>query len=136
MGPYPRLIENAAIASTRAQTITIPYDFVPLPIATPAHQLLPDFTTVPFVNSVGSTAVTVFSMLDALSFLAILVVLLLAIRVVWWLYGFVTGFPTVETLDISGGLDTSAQVFGDDRLEDYGQVAKKAARFKKNPYRY
>lgn len=99
------------ITYTAAQSITIPYTFEPIPLATPQYSFMPDFTEVTFINSVGSYALTIFSMLDALAFVGALVVIYLSIRVLVWLYGFVTEEPTdVEKMDVSGGLDAYATV--------------------------
>lgn len=125
MGPYPRVIE-AAITYTPAQTSTLPYEFNPLPIGTPTHQVIPDFTGIPFINSVGSTALTVFSMLDALSFLGILVVLLLSIKILWWLYGFVTEQPVNESFNMSDTLD----IYG----ASYGAYYEEQTKIGLNPY--
>lgn len=97
------------ICATAAQTITLPYTFEPIPLATPQYSFMPDFTDVTFINSVGSYALTIFSMLDALAFMGALVVIYLSIRVLVWLYGFVTEEPTdVEKMDVSGGIDAYA----------------------------
>lgn len=109
MGPYPWLVENAVrVAYTPAQTITLPYSFAPLPIGTPEHTIPAlNLASVEFVNSMGSYALTLYSILDKLAILGIFVVLILAVRAVWWLYGFVTGLPSsAPALDVSGGIDT------------------------------
>lgn len=124
------------ISYTAAQTITIPYTFEPIPIPTPEFSLMPDFTDVTFINNMGSYALTVFSMLDALAFLGALVVIYLSVRVLIWLYGFVTDEPTdVEKLNVSEGLTVAGEYSGDEGLVTMGKVTKKSISFWKNPYR-
>ena len=80
--------------------------FTPYPLVTSTHQIIPDFTSVPFVNALGSTALTLFSMLDAFSILGIIVVILLAMKVIWWLYGFITDKPVEESvIDVTGAVE-------------------------------
>lgn len=123
------------IQPTAAQTTTLPFEFAPLEIGSSPYQVLPDFTSISFINQMGSYALTVFSMMDKLQFLGILVVLLLAIRAVWWLYSFVTDKPVVEPINISGGLDTAADVTGEESFRDYSRATRRVARFGRNPYR-
>lgn len=121
---------------TAAQTITIPYVFEPLPLATPEYSFMPDFTNETFINNVGSYALTIFSMLDALAFLGALVVIYLSIRVLIWLYGFVTEEPTdVEKLNVSGGLVTFGQDDNNPDIVRMGRAVKKGVKFWNNPYR-
>lgn len=119
------------IASTLA--ITSPYTFEAITIPTPSTPpLLPDFTSVEFVNSVGSNALTMFSMVEALNFLAILVLIYLAIRVLIWLYGYITGQPTdTKTIDVTGALEDYAKQTGDTSYKKYAKLIRQA----KNPFR-
>lgn len=109
----------------------LPYDFEPLPIHGSGYPLIPDFTSVPFVNAVGSYALTLFSLFDSIGWLGILVILLLGARVLWGLYRFIRTTPDQETIDLSGGLSTAAGVTGIDELEQASRVVKRSRR---NPF--
>jgi len=127
MGPFE-------IAATNA--ITTPYEFEPFPISTPSTPpLLPDFAGIDFVNLVGSSALTLFSILELLEFIGILVLIIIALRVLWWIYGLVTGQPAgSETLNVSGGIETAADVTGDESIRRYSRAVKKAKKIK-NPFK-
>ena len=136
MGPYTRAEE--LLAYTPVQTDTIPYEFTPFNFEGPTYQVVPDFT-VQFINLIGSTAATILAMFDAIGFLPILVVLLLAGAALWWLYHYVTDQVRSDTLQLSNTLQTLGDATGEESLQQAGKVAKKIARagkqFKGNPFR-
>lgn len=140
MGPISGAVDyglqTATISYSPAQTITIPFEFEPVAIGTPTTpQLLPDFGSVDFINLTGSSALTLFSMLDALAFLGILIVIYLAVKVLVWLYRLVTELPAGnETLDVSGGLKTAGELTDEEIFSTAGKVLNTAKR--RNPFRF
>jgi hypothetical protein len=124
------------IVQTTPMTTSLPYTFEPIEFGNSPYQLLPDFASVPFVNSLISGALTLWSMIDRLNFIAIIVVVLLALRIIWWLYEFVSGRPATETINLSGGLDTAGEITGDEAYTTAARATRKGTRFAKNPYRY
>lgn len=145
MGPFSRIVEitvggvdGLVLQATQAQTITIPFEFEAVPLSTPTTpQLLPDFGSVAFINQVGSSALTLFSMLDALAFLGTLIVIYLAIRGLWWLYKFVTEQPTdTGSLNVSGGISLAEDITGDEAYSAAGKVLNYAKRSKGNPFKF
>lgn len=128
--------EPADIRYTPVQTSTLPFDFEPVTIGTPVHQIIPDFfADVSFINQVGSIALTVWEIVDTWSVIGILVVILLSLRFVWWLYGLVTEQSTSPAVNLSGGLSATADVTGDQTYDDLAQVTRKSTRLLKNPYK-
>ncbi|NJN97871.1 MAG: hypothetical protein HC875_29235 [Anaerolineales bacterium] len=69
------------------------YDFEPLDLESPDAEPLPeiDLVSVPFINWVGSIAMTVFQLFDQYGVLPIFLVLLLSMFVLFWLFGMVMG---------------------------------------------
>ncbi len=61
------------------------------------------FNQPAFINPTGSTAVTMWNMVNATNAIGIFVILLLGLRVVWWIYGKVTASepPTAKLSDVS-----------------------------------
>ncbi len=111
--PSPALAsEPVEIASTLAQTTTLPYEFEPLDFETSDAPPLPeiDLVSVPFINQVGSIALTLFAILDQFQVLGIYLVILLAVIVVFWLWTYVTRTPSQVELKVSEGLGIAASV--------------------------
>lgn len=104
--------EPVEIASTLAQTTTLPYEFAPLDLDDPDAPPLPeiDMVSVPFINQVGSIALTLFAILDQFQVLGIYLVILLAVIVVFWLWTYVTKTPSQVELKVSEGLNIASQV--------------------------
>lgn len=96
---------------TAVQTTTLPYEFEPLDLDNPdAPQLEIDLVSVPFINQVGSLALTLFALFDKFSILGLFLVIMLAVWVIYWLWTYVTGKPSTVTLKLSEGLDVGARV--------------------------
>lgn len=142
MGPVSGIVNYglraATISYSPAQTITLPFEFEPVAIGTPTTpQLLPDFGSVDFINLTGSSALTLFSMLDALAFLGILIVIYLAVKVLVWLYRFVTDLPANTELDvnsIAGTLKHAGEWSDEEVLSTAGKVLNTAKR--RNPFKF
>lgn len=102
--------EPVEIASTLAQTTTLPYEFAPLEFEDSDAPPLPeiDLVSVPFINQVGSIALTLFAILDQFQVLGIYLVILLAVIVVFWLWTYVTRTPSQVELKVSEGLGIAA----------------------------
>lgn len=99
------------IASTLAQTTTLPYEFAPLELESDAPPLPEiDLVSVPFINQVGSIALTLFAILDQFQVLGIYLVILLAVIVVFWLWTYVTRTPSQVELKVSEGFGIAASV--------------------------
>lgn len=111
--PSPALAdEPIEIAYTLAQTTTIPYEFEPLDFDDPDAPPLPeiDLVSVPFINQVGSIALTLFAILDQFQVLGIYLVIMLAVIVVFWLWTYVTRTPSQVELKVSEGLGIASRV--------------------------
>jgi hypothetical protein len=81
----------APLQSTQAQTVSIPYTFNPIDYSSTATEDLGiDFSSVAFIDQVGSGALTLFGILDGLNILGMFVVLLLGVFVVAWVCYYVT----------------------------------------------
>jgi len=66
-----------------------------------------DIIDTNFINTVGSSAMTLFTLFDGVGFLGIFVVLLLALAILWRIYGFVVG----EKIMSSGELPNQGNPF-------------------------
>jgi hypothetical protein len=66
-----------------------------------------DIIDTNFINSLGSSAMTLFTLFDQIGFLGIFVVLLLALAILWRIYGFVVG----EKIMSSGELPNQGNPF-------------------------
>jgi len=66
-----------------------------------------DIIDTNFINSMGSSAMTLFTLFDQIGFLGIFVVLLLALAILWRIYGFVVG----EKIMSSGELPNQGNPF-------------------------
>lgn len=137
MGPSTGLVETL-VAFTPVQTDTLPYNFEPFDFSQPTYQVIPDIGAW-FINLMGSTAVTALALFDAIGFLPILVVLLLAAAAVWYLYHFVTDQPRSDTLQLSNTLQSLGDATGEESLQRAGRISRKIARagksFRGNPFR-
>lgn len=114
------------LASTSAQTITLPYEFEPYEIVTSTATLDVDLTDVAFINQVGSIGLTIFSILDEFAVLGIFVVLMLAIGVILWVWSIVTETPHTTTLRVFDAAEVAANIY-DTQLElEEGRVDRAA----------
>jgi hypothetical protein len=97
---------------TKAQTTTLPYEFEPYDLDNPdvPDLPLPDLLNVPFINQVGSLALTLFALFDQYQVLGILVVLMAAMLITFWLWSFVTDTPSQVTLKLGQGVDVAGRV--------------------------
>lgn len=106
----------------------LPYNFEPYEYdqgASPVANL--DLFDDPFfINTLGSTTLTLFTLFDVLNTLAIFVVLLLALWVLWKVYKFVTTSTPEGTVDLS-----FYEPMGNDEPAEYVQER----RYFSNPYK-
>lgn len=60
-------------------------------------------SSTPFMETAGKAATTTWAMVDATGFVGIFVVLLIGLKVIWWMYGNVTASepPTAKLSDVS-----------------------------------
>lgn len=110
--PDPAMVlPNGQLTYTAAQTTTLPYEFAPLDLESDAPPLPDiDLVSVPFINQVGSIALTLFAILDQFQVLGIYLVILLAVIVVFWLWTYVTRTPSQVELKVSEGLGIASRV--------------------------
>ena len=111
--PVPTWTETR-LASTMAQTITIPYSFAPIDFTTGFSG--PDIPTIDlgsvgFINLVGSIALTVLGIIDDLGIVGYFVLVLIGVMIIIWLWSFVTRTPTTPPINMSGAVDTGTQVY-------------------------
>ena len=101
-----------SVQATALQTISIPYEFEPIDFSdSDAPPLpLPDLVSVPFINQMGSMALTVFQLIDQFSIFGKFVLIILSVWVIWWLWSFVTRRSSQITLRLTEGLETAASV--------------------------
>lgn len=94
------------------EVITLPYEFTPIDISTPSAPSLPlpDLLSVPFINQIGSIALTLMALFDQYQVLGIFVILLVAMLITFWLWTYVTGTPSQVTLKVSEGVNAAGQV--------------------------
>jgi hypothetical protein len=98
------------VASTKA--ITIPYDFEVIDFSgAGTEQLNIDLVSTPFINQVGSIAVTLWSILESYNILFLFVLFIVALGVLWWLFSVVMDRPITPTLNVSGVLDAGVGVY-------------------------
>ena len=111
-GPDTKTGDVALLSATKAQTITLPYNFVPIDYSSAgAEDLNIEITTVEFINTVGSIGLTTVGILTALGIIGVFVVVMLSIRVVFWLWSLVTGTPHTATLRVFDAADTAATMY-------------------------
>lgn len=115
------------ITATAAQTITLPYHFEVIDFSGATGPSLPtiDLSSVDFINTVGSIAVTIFSLLDQYAILGIFVLILAALGVVWWLFSVVSGRANNTTLNVSGGISAMSDAYYD--AQNYSLEQENAA---------
>jgi len=82
---------------------TLPYTFTPYTYTTSGHlDQLDVFQNPAFVNPMGSTALTLFSILDSQNVLGIFVVLLIGIFFLWRIFKFTTtATPNTDGIDLN-----------------------------------
>jgi hypothetical protein len=124
--------DDSRLTATSAQTITLPYEFEAYEIVTATETLDVDLADTNFINQVGSTGLTFFSILDNFAILGIFVVLMLAIGVVFWLWSLVTETPHTTTLRVFDAAEVAANIY-DTQLElEEGQI-ERSARLYRDP---
>jgi len=81
----------------------IPFTFAPYTYTTSGHlDQLDIFNNPSFINPMGSTTLTIFSILDSQDVLVIFVVLLIALSLLWRVYKFTTtARPDSTDIDLS-----------------------------------
>ena len=91
-GPARPQHQIPLLSATKVQTVSVPYTFNPIDYSSTATEDLGiDFSSVAFIDQVGSGALTLFGILDGLNVLGMFVVLLIGVFVVAWVGHFVTG---------------------------------------------
>lgn len=107
-GPTPTPDENNSFGQLReTDVVSMPsgFDFTPVTIVTPTHTLSITIG-IDEINTIGQMVTSVFALMDQYSILPYFLVLLLAMFVLRWLYGFVVGTPARGgALDVSGTID-------------------------------
>ncbi len=129
----PYSAPDAALATTYAQTITVPYTFEELDYnkdAAPPITLPVALSSPEFINEFGSIAVTVWALLDEFGALGYIVIILLAVMVIRGIARFVTNKPAAaESIDVSGGLSAAESATGDERYGRARRIYSKSKRF-------
>ncbi len=116
-------LENSAVTYVQAQTISLPYNFVPYEFTSASGpELEVSFLDVGFINHIGSTALTLYGLLAEYHIFSIFMVILLAVGVLFWIWRIVTELPSNVAINASGAIDAGAVAYGNLRGREINQL--------------
>lgn len=96
---------------TYNQAITIPYEFEAYEFTGTGPSLTIDLVNVPFINHIGSVALTLLNIISEYRIIAIFCILMLAVAVLFWIWRLVTDTPSTVSLNLWGGADVAAEMY-------------------------
>jgi len=100
------------ITYTTAQTVSLPFVFEPIDYSNPSGpELGITIFDINMINLIGSIALTFYEILGGAGIFGIGMVLILAVSVVFWLWSVVSETPRTVSLNVSGAVDVSSDVY-------------------------